>query len=69
MSSELSACFVFNQEKYKRDQEKLQAEWLKAQLEITKNTLQKEVKKKNHGLRIHIDIAVVMYFLFRNLSC
>lgn len=37
---------MFNQEKYKRDQEKLQAEWLKAQQEIAKNTQQQEVKKK-----------------------
>lgn len=41
-----STCFVFNQEKYKRDQEKLQAEWLKAQQEIAKNTQQQEVRKK-----------------------
>lgn len=35
---------MFHQEKYKRDQEKLQAEWLKAQQEIAKNTVQQEVK-------------------------
>lgn len=45
MSAELSTCFVFNQEKYKRDQEKLQTEWLKAQQEIAKNTAQQQVKK------------------------
>lgn len=44
MSSKVSTCFVFHQEKYKRDQEKLQAEWLKAQQDIAKNTVQQVVK-------------------------
>lgn len=34
-----------HQEKYKRDQEKLQEEWLKAQQEITENVDQQEVRK------------------------
>ena len=44
MTSDLSIYF-FTQEKYKRDQEKLQEEWLKAQQDITKNVDQQEVRK------------------------
>lgn len=44
MTFDLLPCF-FNQEKYKRDQEKLQEEWLKAQQEITKSVDQQQVTK------------------------
>lgn len=51
---DLWPAFVF-QEKYKRDQEKLQEEWLKAQQEITKSVDQQEVTTiiltcRNYGL-------------------
>lgn len=39
------ASFFFPQEKYKRDQEKLQEEWLKAQQEITTSVRPQQVTK------------------------
>lgn len=55
VTNELLLHFIFYQEKYKRDQEKLQAEWQKAQQEIAKNTEQQQVKKKVfHGLIINL---------------
>lgn len=51
---ELLPCFIFYQEKYKLDQEKLQAEWLKAQQEIAKNTEDQQVKRSYfYGLIIN----------------
>lgn len=47
MTSDLSSCFIFTQEKYKRDQEKLQEEWLKAQEEIEKVTSERVLQGGN----------------------
>lgn len=46
--SVLSACFFFSiQEKYKRDQEKLQEEWVNAQKDISKSPNQQEVTTRD----------------------